>query len=137
VAARPRFLFETISREYDDMTGKYLAMAGAVALLAACASSYDDARSPEVGTAGTLRNSALNLPPVGPVDSTSSVGTKGVYGTDVPPPSGPATVGSGSSMPPAAVPGTAIYYDAYGRAYAIDAYGRPYYVTAPGVLVRP
>jgi hypothetical protein len=125
--------------EYDDMTAKYLAMAGAVALLAACSSTYDDARSPEAGTAGTLRNGALNLDPVGPVDSSASVGTKGVYGTDVPPPNGPVTSGYGSSMPPTVAPPPtgAIYYDAYGRAYAIDAYGRPYYITAPGVIVRP
>jgi hypothetical protein len=120
------------------MPGKYLAMVGAVALLAACTSSAHDARSPEAGTAGAMRNGALNLPPVGPVDSTASVGTKGVYGTDAPPPSGPVTSGYGSSTPPAVVaPGGTIYYDAYGRAYAIDAYGRPYYVTAPGVYVRP
>jgi len=114
----------------------YLAVASAALLLAACTSTYDDSRSPEAGTAGTLRNGALNLPPVGPVDSSAAVGTQGVYGTDAPPPSGPAvTSGSGGST--VVAPGGRIYYDAYGRAYALDAYGRPYYVAAPNVIVRP
>jgi hypothetical protein len=118
------------------MKPKNIAIVGAAVLLAACSSTYDDARSPEAGTAGAPRNGALNLPPVGPVDSTASVGTQGVYGTDAPPPSGPAvTSGSGGST--VIAPGGTIYYDAYGRAYALDAYGRPYYVTAPGVIVRP
>lgn len=118
------------------MNSSYPWVAGAAMLLAACSSTYDDPRSPEAGTAGTLRNGALNFPPVGPVDSTASIGTQGVYGTDVPPQSGPAvTSGSGGST--VLAPGGTIYYDAYGRAYALDAYGRPYYVTAPGVIVRP
>lgn len=112
-----------------------LAVVGAAALLAACASPYEDARSPEAGTAGTLHNGVLNSSPVGPVDSTASIGTQGVYGTDVPPPGRPAvTAGSGGST--VVAPPGAIYYDAYGRAYALDAYGRPYYVTAPGVVPR-
>ena len=118
------------------MGAKYLAMAAAVALLAACTTTYDDARSPEAGTAGTLHNGVLNSAPIGPVDSTASIGTQGVYGTDQPPPNGPvATNGYGGST--VVAPGGTIYYDAYGRAYALDAYGRPYYVTAPGIIVRP
>ena len=125
------------------MKAKYLAMAAAVALLAACTSPTEDARSPEAGTAGTLHNGALNMPPVGPVDSTASIGTQGVYGTDQPPSNGPVvTNGYGGSTVVApggtvVAPGGTIYYDAYGRAYALDAYGRPYYVTAPGIIVRP
>jgi hypothetical protein len=118
------------------MRATFLAVAGATVLLAACASNGDDARSPETGTAGTLHNGALNLSPVGPVDSTASVGTQGVYGTDAPPPKEPAvTSGSGGST--AAAPRGAVYYDTYGRAYMLDPYGRPYYVTAPGVGARP
>jgi hypothetical protein len=118
------------------MRATFLAVAGAAALLAACASSGEDARSPEAGTAGTLHNGALNLAPVGPVDSTASVGTQGVYGTDAPPSEGAAvTSGSGGSTAPARR--GAVYYDAYGRAYMLDPYGRPYYVTAPGAAARP
>ena len=113
-----------------------LAAAGAAVLVAACTTSYDDARSPEAGSAGTLHNGALNLAPVGPVDSTASIGTQGVYGTDVPPPNGSAvTSGCGGST--VVAPHGAVYYDAYGRAYMLDPYGRPYYVTAPGVVARP
>jgi hypothetical protein len=110
------------------MTRSLLTVSAAAALLAGCASGYDDARSPEAGTAGVYRNEALNPPPVGPVDHTSSVGTQGVHGTDVPPPSG--TVKDAYGRPVVAAPAAPMYYDAYGRPFYYDAYGRP-------VLVRP
>jgi hypothetical protein len=115
------------------MTSKFALVAATAALLAGCAYGYDDARSPEAGTAGTLHQPyALNPAPVGPVDNTAAVGTKGVFGTDVP-----------STTP--------VYRDAYGNPVVVtpapvysggtvyyDAYGRPIAASPPAaVIVRP
>jgi hypothetical protein len=117
------------------MTRAFSMAAAATALLAACVQDPETHdKSVEAGTAAVYRNPALNPPPVGLVDHDSSVGTRGVHGTDVAPPA-PTTARDAYGRPVVVAPAPAvgapaapIYYDAYGRPFYYDAYGRAVFV---------